>query len=288
MERSTLAWFRAADPDPSNALDDTALLIARLRATRHIDVITETHAHDFVWRHFRTPYDLCVYELRDDTAHRFILPYLVHYPGIVLVRGWPHGADRLWPLAQVIVTPHSAAVQTLRDAYPDAHVRFAPAGVRDVEGQDEVVVALEWPVTGEALTIALAGMAAGKAVVVFETEDTADWPALNPQTWRPRDFRGSSPIIVSIDPRDERHSLTLAMQRLSTDAALRGQLGAAAREWWNTHATVDHAVQAWEAIIAEARTLPPPLHSAEWVAPEDGTARAREILAEFGVSVDLF
>lgn len=286
METSTLAWFRAADPDPANSLDDTALLIARLRATCHVDVITEARAHDFVWRHFRAPYDLCVYELRDDTAHRFILSYLVHYPGIALLRGWPGRASPLLQSAQVIVTPHSAAVDTLQDAYPDAHVRFAPAGIREVEGQDDVVVALEWPVTGTALTTALAGMAAGKAVVAFETEATADWPALNPQTWRPRD--AGVPIIVSIDPRDEQHSLKLAMQRLSTDAALREQLGAAARRWWKTHATVDHAVQAWEAILAEARTLPPPSRSAEWEAPEDGTARAREILGEFGVSVDLF
>ena len=288
MERSTLAWFRAADPDPSNSLDDAALLIARLRATRHIDVITEAHAHDFVWRHFRTPHDLCVYELRDDTAHRFILPYLVHYPGIAVVRGWPRGADRLLQSAQVIVSPHSAAVDTLQHAYPDAHVRFAPAGVCEMDHRDEIVVAMKWPASGDAMTAALAGMAAGKAVVVFETEETADWPALNPQTWRPRDFRGSSPIVISIDPRDEQHSLKLAMQRLSTDAALREQLGAAAREWWNTRATVDHAVQAWEAILAEARTLPPPSHSTEWLAPEDGTARAKEILGQFGVTVDLF
>lgn len=297
MERSTLAWFRAADPDPANSLEDTALLIARLRATHHIDVITETRAHDFVWRNFRTPYDLCVYELRNEKAHRFISPYLVHYPGIVLLRGRPHRSDHLLQSARLIVTPHSAAVDTLQDAYPDAPVRFAPAGVREAEGLGEVVVTLEWPVTGDALTIALAGMAAGKAVVVFETEEAADWPALNPQTWRPRDFRGATgsgafapadPIVISIDPRDEQHSLKLTLQRLSADAALRTQLGAAAREWWATHATVDHAVRAWEAILAEARALPPASRSAEWQAPEDGTARAKEILAEFGVSVDLF
>ena len=288
METSTLAWFRAADPDPANSLDDTGLLIARLRATHHIDVITEASAHDFVWRHFRTPYDLCVFELRNDKAHRFVPPYLVHYPGIVLLRGRPLRSDRLLQSARLIVTPHSAAVDTLQDAYPDAPVRFAPAGVGQLEGQDDVVVAMEWPASGDAMTAALAGMADGKAVVVFETEETADWPALNPQTWRPRDFRGSSPIVVSIDPRDEQHSLKLAMQRLSTDAALRERLGAAAREWWRTHATVDHAAQAWEAILAEAQTLPPPSHSTEWLAPEDGTARAREILGEFGVSVDFF
>ena len=78
------------------------------------------------------------------------------------------------------------------------------------------------------------------------------------------------------------------MRRLSTDIALREQLGAAAREWWKTHATTGHAVNAWEQILAEARTLPLASPSAGWIPPEDGTARARAILAELGVTVDLF
>ena len=299
MERSTLAWFRTADPDPSNSLDDTALLIDQLRATHDIDVVTAARAHDFVWRHFRTPYDLCVYELRDDRAHRFIPPYLVHYPGILLLRGRPHDATRAVQSARVIVTPHSAATETLQDEFPDARVRFAPAGVRppsplrgfgaaDDVSADAVMATLEWPPKGDAPTIVLAAMAAGKAVVAFETEETADWPALNPQTWQPRDFRGADPILVSIDPRDAEHSLKLAMRRLSSDVALRERLGAAAREWWTTHATAGHAVKAWEAIIAEARALPPAAPAQAGQAPNTGTALAKEILDEFGVTVDLF
>ena len=288
MERSTLAWFRAADPDPSNSLDDTALLIARLRAAHHVDVFTAANAHDFVWRHFRAPYDACVYELRGCRAHDFIPPYLVHYPGVVVLRGRPHGTHRLLRSARLIVTPHSSMVEALQDEHPHAHVRYAPAGIEAVHGgQDDVVRALEWPPSGDALTEALAGMAAGKAVVVFETEETADWPALNPQTWQPRGTASIHPIVVSIDPRDEHHSLKLAMRRLSTDAALRERLGAAARAWWTTHATVEHAARAWQQIIAEARTLPPLLRD-DWQPPQDGTERAREILAELGVSVDLF
>ena len=294
MERSTLAWFRAADPDPSNSLDDTALLITRLRDTHRIDVITAAGAHEFVWRHFRSPYETCVFELRDDPAHEFVAPYLVHYPGIVALRGRPYGADRLLHSARIVVTPHSAAVDTLNDQYPGASIRFAPAGVVDSPLHDDIVVDTEWPPTGDAMTRALTGMAAGKAVVVMETPATADWPALNPQTWQPRDFRGAvsapaaDPIVVSIDPRDQPHSLKLAMRRLSTDAALRQRLGAAAHRWWQAHATVDHAVRAWAAILAEARTRPLPPRPVDWQAPDQGAARAKKILAEFGVTVDLF
>jgi hypothetical protein len=154
-----------------------------------------------------------------------------------------------------------------------------------------VTIALEWPPTGDAPTLALAGMAAGTPVIVFESEESADWPALNPQTWQPRRAGpfgpAEDPIVISIDPRDEHHSLKIAMQRLSADPALRASLGAAAHEWWSTHATVDHAVRTWQSIIEEALIIePPPVPG--WLTLEDGTARAKEILADFGVTTDLF
>jgi hypothetical protein len=74
-------------------------------------------------------------------------------------------------------------------------------------------------------------MAARKPLIVLETTSTADWPALDPQTWQPRGFGTDAPIVVSLDPRDEEHSLVLAIQRLSKDAALRVRLASAAHEW---------------------------------------------------------
>ena len=140
--------------------------------------------------------------------------------------------------------------------------------------------------TDDALTTALSGMAAGKPVIALESEYTADWPALNPQTWQPRG--AGTPILVSIDPRDYDHSLKLAMQRLDADADLRARLGAAARDWFASHATRDYVVAAWASLIEEAKTLAPPEPPEGWKAVQDGTERAREILAEFGTTVDLF
>ena len=58
-------------------------------------------------------------------------------------------------------------------------------------------------------------MAAGKAVITIETEATAEWPAIDPQTWRPRGLAvNDAPIAVTVDPRDEEHSLMLAIRRL--------------------------------------------------------------------------
>jgi hypothetical protein len=97
--------------------------------------------------------------------------------------------------------------------------------------ESDVIVSLPWPPTDEAQATARAVMAARKPLIVLETTSTADWPALDPQTWRPRGFGTDAPIVVSLDPRDEEHSLVLAIQRLSKDAALRVRLASAAHEW---------------------------------------------------------
>jgi hypothetical protein len=161
------------------------------------------------------------------------------------------------------------------------------ASRENVLNQADVIVALSWP-PGDELTPAIAAMAGARAVVVFETEHTAGWPALDPQTWLPRGWTGGPPIVVSVDPRDEEHSLSLALRRLASDPTLRQSLGDAAFAWWRSHATVDHATTAWRSILAEAAALSPSRRPAGWPAhlSADGTARARQILDECGAAVD--
>jgi hypothetical protein len=113
-----------------------------------------------------------------------------------------------------------------------ASAELAPDGPPErVMGEADVIVSLPWPATGEAHNSTLAAMAARKAVIVLETTSTAEWPALDPQTWQPRGFSADAPIVVSLDPRDEEHSLVLAIQRLSSDHDLRARLGEAAFAW---------------------------------------------------------
>ena len=360
-----LAWFRPAPPDVRAALDDTAALIAELRATHDITVFTAANAHDFVWMHFRAPYDLCVHELDDTAAHHFIWPYLLHYGGVLLLRTLTLTDSRSSALARegrtadyraefafsqdwtmlrapllashLVVVPHTSAADALLEEYPAARVRVAHTGVQGVQGvqavQDsstvtfgvldntrletieralqrardggalaelmldtpervlqhaDVIVALRWPTSGEPLTPAIAGMAAGKPVVTYEIETTAYWPALDPQTWQPRGLTGHAPIVVSIDPRDEEHSLMLAIRGLSADRSMRDRLGGAARDWWLANATVSHAADTWRRLLSEAASLQPPARPADWPThlTADGTDGARAILAEFGESVD--
>ena len=74
----------------------------------------------------------------------------------------------------------------------------------------------------------------------------------------------------------------------STPSQLRESLGAAAHEWWRQHATLDHGVQAWRSVIAEAITVTPPPRPSNWPRhlTANGTERARDLLAEFGATVD--
>jgi hypothetical protein len=154
----------------------------------------------------------------------------------------------------------------------------------------DVILTLHWPGFAKAQTLALAAMAYGKPVVALETEASADWPMLDPQTWRARGLGTTAPVGVSVDLRDEEHSLGLAIRRLATDVALRGRLGEAGRVWWQHHASVDSAVEAWRQVLREAASRDRPPQPANWPAHlnVDGTERAREVLGELGVSAELF
>lgn len=186
------------------------------------------------------------------------------------------------------VTTAARALARARAA--GANVTLLPAGTPAAWTAD-VLLALRRPALGAPVTAALRGMSLGKPVIVAETAHTAAWPAFDPQSWQPRGFdRGVAPIVVSLDPRDEEHSLVLALRRLAAEPALRVALGETARAWWQSHATAAHAAAAWDAALADAVTLAPPPRPADWPVHlmRDGTGRARAILGECGATTDLF
>src|SRR5215210_5614095 len=81
-----IAWFRDTMPDVAAPFDAGTAVIDELRSTHDVDVIVESDAHDFVWRQFLNPWNLCVYELDNTRAHEFIWAYLLNYPGVVVLR----------------------------------------------------------------------------------------------------------------------------------------------------------------------------------------------------------
>ena len=148
----------------------------------------------------------------------------------------------------------------------------------------DVIIAPGWPPSHRTPAAVIAGMAMGKTVVMMEMDADAEWPAIDPQTWKARGIAASeAPIAVTIDPRDEEHSLVLAIRRLSSDAALRARLGEAARAWWKAHATPAHAAAVWNQILEEAVRLAPPPRPNDWpkIFAEEGTELTRGILSEF-------
>jgi hypothetical protein len=335
---STSVRNDGADDDP---LDDVAALIKALRRHHDIELVNQQQAHDFVWRHARAPFDLVVHELADAPPHRFVVPYALHFPGALLLRGAAPQYARTVASSRWTIVGDRAAATALREQHPDAHVVHLPIGVDwpteggPAEGgppeggpyvrvallteprrasveravararesgariellpsgpaaerlmQADAILALEWPPPFGAPASAIAGMAARLPVVVFETLVTAGWPALDPQTWQPRGFlRDAAPIAISIDPRDEEHSLMLALRRLSADALLRRALGTAGHAWWQSHATVAHAASAWTSWLSEVSgSATAADHSRAHV--EDGTEHARSVLELCGVQVD--
>lgn len=197
------------------------------------------------------------------------------------------GALRVGVLGHAMRPTIERAVERVRHAGYDIEQMPDPSPDR-VLRDAAVVLWMPWPPVDD-LAPAVAALADARPLVTFETEATAAWPALDPQTWLPRGIHtAEDPIAITIDPRDEEHSLATALRRLAADHSLRDQLSRAAQAWWRQHATVERASAAWRAILDEAASLtPPPLP--QGFPPHltsDGTARAREILGEFAVHVD--
>lgn len=291
-----IAWFRANRPDPTDLLDSTAPVIAALRHHHQLDVITSHNAHDFVWQHFRTPYDVCVYEPGPTAEHAFMRAYQPHYPGIVAPLGLGAAlandeptppASAAGPLRLGLLRPDRATVVTRaveRAARLGAHATVItgddPARILH---EADVIVALEWPPKTGLPHTALLGMAAARPVIVLEVESTAGWPAFDPQTWQPRGYFDAPPVVVSLETRDEEHSLLLAIARLAADVEFRARLGEAGHAWWREHATLAHAERAWEAQLVAARDTPAPARTRAL----DTRERARARLAPYGVAVDV-
>lgn len=157
-----IAWFGAAGPRP---FDDTPSLHAELAGRHRIVRYDAQHAHAFVWRQFRAPADICVYELHDRAEDAFVWPYLLHYPGVLRLRSADLGRSRRHMLRQgrrftddaaeaafagrprlripllasrLVIVGDRAAAEALQEEYPDTRVRWIAAGVDIERGGDDV------------------------------------------------------------------------------------------------------------------------------------------------------
>lgn len=160
-----------------------------------------------------------------------------------------------------------------------------------VLAQADVLASVAWPPAGDPASDVLAAQALSLPSIVMESSDTALLPALDPQTWQPRD-RGPGapdPVAVSLDPRDQEHSLMLAVRRLASDERTREAMGGAAALRWARLHEPSIAVPAFAPMLDAARDAPTPALPEGWPAHfrTDASATARRILGEFGLAVDI-
>jgi glycosyltransferase involved in cell wall biosynthesis len=168
LSRVRLAWFTPWPPQTSGiagrSVDVTRLLAARGWA---IDVFVDrrlvptarpapdTHArpgevrvqsaHDFVWRQHRQQHDLVVYQLGNSTAHTFIWPYLLRYPGLVIL----HDTRLHHSRGAALITPTSADAYRAAFAadHPDVSVDIAELAVTGFDGSYYFL----WPMVRSAI-----------------------------------------------------------------------------------------------------------------------------------------
>ncbi len=149
----------------------------------------------------------------------------------------------------------------------------------------DVVLSLRWPSARETSASWLRAIAAGRATVVTDMAQQADLPTLDPRSWTvvhaEPTLAAREPVAVSIDIMDEAHSLTLALKRLTTDAALRTRLGAAARAHWAAAHTVDRMASAFDAVLGEVSRVPDPAVTLPSHLRPDAAAHAERLIAAF-------
>ena len=93
-----IAWFTPLSSSPPSLPCHRTALLARLQDRYTVDRFIGTaperarnlpprtfNAYDFVWKQIRNPYDLTVYDIADSPRYDFVWPYLVRYPGLVVL-----------------------------------------------------------------------------------------------------------------------------------------------------------------------------------------------------------
>jgi len=81
-----IAWFSPLPPSGTGIAAYSADVLPLLEASGlTIDRYEKINAHDFVWRHRLSPYDLVVYQLGNSRWHDYMWGYLFQYPGLVVL-----------------------------------------------------------------------------------------------------------------------------------------------------------------------------------------------------------
>ena len=168
----------------------------------------------------------------------------------------------------------------------------------------DVCLCLRWPSARETSATWLRAISAGKATIVTDLLHMEDVPVLSAARLRPIGpsapsqratvasvagvrSDGPAPISVAVDIHHEDQELMAAMLALARDEKLRSRIGDAARAWWAAGHRMEHSAKDYERVMAAAVARPAVRSAIPPHLDRDGSQRAREILAPFGLSPDI-
>jgi glycosyltransferase involved in cell wall biosynthesis len=192
-------------------------------------------AHDFVWRHHRQQHDFVVYQLGNSTAHTFIWPYLLRYPGLVAL----HDAHLHHSRGAALITPASARAYRAAFAvdHPDVSPDVAELAVAGFDGSYYFL----WPMVRSAVlasrAVGVHARGAARQLQAAMPGALVDYLALG---------MGREPVLQDDERRLARHDLGIA-----GDALLFGVFGGL---------TADKRVPEVLRAVARLRRLAPRVH----------------------------
>jgi glycosyltransferase involved in cell wall biosynthesis len=125
-----LAWFSPFPPVRTGIAGRSAELVEALRQRGHeVDLYPEAAAHDFVWRHRLTPYDLVVYQFGNSSHHDYAWAYALNYPGLVVLHDTHlHHARAALLLREARVAEYRAELRWNHPGIPADAAEVAVAG----------------------------------------------------------------------------------------------------------------------------------------------------------------
>jgi glycosyltransferase involved in cell wall biosynthesis len=201
-------------------------VVPALRIRHEIDVyvdesvaasaIDARSAHEFIWRHRHTPYDLTVYQLGNSSHHDYLWPYLFRFPGLLVL----HDAHLHHARAAALLRRHEADAYRaeFRANHPE---ETADAAELAVAGFDSHLYYM-WPMTRlavEASKLTAVHSRPLAAHLAADVEDAAiEYLRLSQGTWLSADEQHAARVRVR-----ERY-------QIAPDAVLFGCFGGLSQE----------------------------------------------------------
>jgi glycosyltransferase involved in cell wall biosynthesis len=158
-----LAWFSPLPPIRSGIADYSVDVLRAIAPSHAVDVFVQSQeelaygreagvhlqpAHDFVWRQHRAPYDLTVYQLGNAWCHDYLWPYMVQFPGLVVLHDGQLHHARAWSLLRR--RRESDYRAELRFAHPQLSPDAAELGIAGFDGP----IYYAWPLLRAAVASA--------------------------------------------------------------------------------------------------------------------------------------